>query len=429
MISRLTFLFILLVTNLSYAAPSNSVSQELVKRITESQKSLHTLESKINAETLKYQDQLNKEIATVKALRERASTIQRTADEQLMSIEKLSDRINKWREQDNYQKLLLQTYLEQQNITFEHAETSGVAINPKIFQLLRNELIDDLVPSWQQADVISTNGEVKPFNVLNIGPIQLAYNAQLQSGGLLENPVNQTLPNLVKGTSQNAQAVQLQQLNQTGIGSVTFDPTLGNATKLQNNQQGIVAHIKKGGVWALPILFFGLLALIAALLKSIQLIRLPRISNDFIEQLKSKKTALESQIPFKGAEKELVQIALVTPVSEQRDDLIVSYLMRHQHKVENYLGVVATTAAIAPLLGLLGTVSGMINTFMMMNTFGTGDAATVSGGISEALVTTELGLIVAIPSLIISALLNRKAKSYNAKLEANAIQISKFVMH
>lgn len=429
MITRLTILLFLLITGFSSTAVPNSVSQELVNRITGSQKSLQALESKINEETLKYQTQLNKELAVVKALREQATTIQRTADEQLMSIEQLSDRINKWREQDNYQKLLLQTYLEQQNIAFEHTGTSNVTANPEIFRHLRNELIDDLAPSWQQTDVISTNGEVKPFNVLNIGPIQLAYNSQLQTGGLLENPVNQTLPNLVKGVSQNAQAMQLQQLNQTGIGSVTFDPTLGNATKLQNNQQGIISHIKKGGVWALPILFFGLLALIAALLKSIQLIRLPRISNDFIEQLKAKKTSLEAQIPFDGAEKKLVQIALDTPISEQRDDQIVSYLMRHQQKVENYLGVVATTAAIAPLLGLLGTVSGMINTFMMMNTFGTGDAATVSGGISEALVTTELGLIVAIPSLIISALLNRKAKSYNAKLEANAIQISKFAMH
>tara|TARA_Y100001956_G_scaffold71451_1_gene76181 strand:+ start:217 stop:1506 length:1290 start_codon:yes stop_codon:yes gene_type:complete len=429
MITRLTILLLLLITGFSSKAAPNPVSKELINRITESQKSLQALESKINEETLKYQVQLDKELAAVKALREQATTIQRTADEQLMSIEQLSDRINKWREQDNYQKLLLQTYLEQENITFEHTGTGDIAIKPEIFQQLRNELIDDLAPSWQQTDVISTNGEVKSFNVLNVGPIQLAYNSQLQSGGLLENPVNQTLPNLVKGISQNAQAAQLQQLNQTGIGSVTFDPTLGNATKLQNNQQGIVSHIKKGGVWALPILFFGLLALIAALLKSIQLMRLPRISKDFIEQLNAKKTLLEVQIPFDGAEKKLVQIALDTPVSEQRDDQIVSYLMQHQHKVENYLGVVTTTAAIAPLLGLLGTVSGMINTFMMMNTFGTGDAATVSGGISEALVTTELGLIVAIPSLIISALLNRKAKSYNAKLEANAIQLSKFAMH
>ena len=62
---------------------------------------------------------------------------------------------------------------------------------------------------------------------------------------------------------------------------------------------------------------------------------------------------------------------------------------------------------------------------MMMTIFGTGDASTVSGGISEALITTELGLIVAIPSLIISALLSRRTKSYNAKLEANAIKLSK----
>ena len=70
----------------------------------------------------------------------------------------------------------------------------------------------------------------------------------------------------------------------------------------------------------------------------------------------------------------------------------------------------AVTAAAAPLMGLLGTVTGMINTFSLITIFGTGDAKSLSSGISEALVTTELGLIVAIPSLIFHALLLRMAK-------------------
>ena len=77
----------------------------------------------------------------------------------------------------------------------------------------------------------------------------------------------------------------------------------------------------------------------------------------------------------------------------------------------------ALTAAAAPLLGLLGTVTGMIKTFTLITIFGTGDAKSLSSGISEALVTTELGLIVAIPSLILHGLLSRMAKQKIGDLE------------
>jgi biopolymer transport protein ExbB len=77
----------------------------------------------------------------------------------------------------------------------------------------------------------------------------------------------------------------------------------------------------------------------------------------------------------------------------------------------------ALTAAAAPLLGLLGTVTGMIKTFTLITIFGTGDAKSLSSGISEALVTTELGLVVAIPSLILHGLLSRMAKQKIGDLE------------
>ena len=75
---------------------------------------------------------------------------------------------------------------------------------------------------------------------------------------------------------------------------------------------------------------------------------------------------------------------------------------------------------IAPLLGLLGTVTGMIRTFQMITLFGTGDPKLMAGGISEALVTTMLGLIVAIPLTFLASLLRERARELTEILEERA---------
>ena len=81
----------------------------------------------------------------------------------------------------------------------------------------------------------------------------------------------------------------------------------------------------------------------------------------------------------------------------------------------------ALAAATSPLLGLLGTVTGMINTFKLITVFGTGDPKRLSSGISEALVTTEYGLIIAVPCLLLFALLSRKSKGILASMEQTAV--------
>ena len=99
------------------------------------------------------------------------------------------------------------------------------------------------------------------------------------------------------------------------------------------------------------------------------------------------------------------------------------------HELERYLETLGTIAAISPLLGLLGTVTGIINTFKLITVFGSGDVKTLSGGISEALITTEFGLIVAIPSLLLHAFLSRKARGVVNEMEKAAVafinQVSK----
>ncbi|MEX0614652.1 MAG: MotA/TolQ/ExbB proton channel family protein, partial [Methylophaga sp.] len=84
-------------------------------------------------------------------------------------------------------------------------------------------------------------------------------------------------------------------------------------------------------------------------------------------------------------------------------------ILRETPAIERGLVTLAILAAVAPMLGLLGTVSGMIETFQSITLFGTGDPKLMSGGISQALVTTELGLAVAIPILLIHSALSSKS--------------------
>jgi len=89
--------------------------------------------------------------------------------------------------------------------------------------------------------------------------------------------------------------------------------------------------------------------------------------------------------------------------------------------LERFIALIALTAATAPLLGLLGTVTGMINTFNMITVFGTGDPRMLSGGISEALITTKFGLVVAVPALICHAFVTRKVKGVLGSMEQVSI--------
>ena len=89
--------------------------------------------------------------------------------------------------------------------------------------------------------------------------------------------------------------------------------------------------------------------------------------------------------------------------------------------MERFLSTLGMLASIAPLLGLLGTVTGMIDTFHVITQYGTGDPRMMSGGISEALVTTMLGLSVAIPLLLAHTLLNRAVDNMIGQMEEKAV--------
>lgn len=412
--------------HLVFAQPT--IDSELLERITRSKNELQEVQQKISAKSRDYSQRLEQKERSIQELRKTAAAQQRLADEQLLSLDKLKERVEQWATQSNYQSHMLNHYSDTIGISQKKETTKH------LLELIQERAESALSPAWQQAQVISAEGKLLQTPVLKLGPVEIALDNQNRSGGLLvrEAGLEAHIVDVFGSSTQS----DLWKLQAEGQGYFPFDPTLGNALQLRSQGEGLMEHLQKGGIWAIPIIFFGFLSLLIALIKTGQFLRLPKVDQSLAERLSDAAhqrhlhpelaANIQPMIASAGSlQRKLAQIAVDNPVSQQRDDLLVAYLMENKHLLEKYMGVVATSAAVAPLLGLLGTVSGMIDTFKMMTIFGSGDASTVSGGISEALITTELGLIVAIPSLIVSALLTRQIKSYTHKLENFAIKLSK----
>ena len=109
--------------------------------------------------------------------------------------------------------------------------------------------------------------------------------------------------------------------------------------------------------------------------------------------------------------------------AEVLEEILYERIIDAQVRLEKALPLVAVTAATAPLLGLLGTVTGMIDVFRQITNFANPESSELARGISEALVTTKFGLITAIPSLIVHALLSRRLQGLIAKMETFASRL------
>jgi len=112
---------------------------------------------------------------------------------------------------------------------------------------------------------------------------------------------------------------------------------------------------------------------------------------------------------------------------EDMENAVQEAILKEIPPMERFLSTMGMLAAIAPLLGLLGTVTGMIDTFHVITMHGTGDPRMMSGGISEALVTTMLGLSVAIPIMLSHTLLSRAVENCVGMMEEKAMALINIV--
>jgi biopolymer transport protein ExbB len=194
--------------------------------------------------------------------------------------------------------------------------------------------------------------------------------------------------------------------------------------------------VESGGVIAWVIVWLGALAALLVLLRALLIawaafgVRrafLAHIGRLVAADRTSEALRLCQRRPGAGPR---VMATLLTHIDRERatvEDLVAESILAETPSVERFGTAIGVFAAVAPLLGLLGTVTGMISTFDIITTHGTGDPKLLSGGISEALVTTELGLIVAIPALLLGTLLSGQANGVLSRLERMALRILNIV--
>lgn len=200
--------------------------------------------------------------------------------------------------------------------------------------------------------------------------------------------------------------------------TIGIDVTGGKTMILAEVEGGFLTLIRKGGLWIWPILFLALLSTAFGCVKFLALIRIREPGDAWINAIlnalrtndhaKATELARSASHPAGPVIEQLITLA--ERPADQAEETLYEQLMGVQSRAGSLLPVIAVTAATSPLLGLLGTVSGMITTFNLITVFGSGDPKPLAGGISEALVTTLFGLIVAIPALILHAFLSRRAQ-------------------
>ena len=221
----------------------------------------------------------------------------------------------------------------------------------------------------------------------------------------------------------------IQDFVENNDGQIPIDPTLGKALKITKGNDSLLEHLAKGGSVGAIIITLGFVCL---LIGSFKVYEIANFKTPALNDVKKILASIEAGKPsdaqdlasnLPGVGGELLGLGVQNYKTKQAnlEEILYEKIISSQPSLERFLPFMALTAAAAPLLGLLGTVTGMIKTFNLITIFGTGDAKSLSSGISEALVTTELGLCVAIPSLILHGLLSRKAKQKIGDLEQLSI--------
>jgi len=192
-----------------------------------------------------------------------------------------------------------------------------------------------------------------------------------------------------------------------------------------------------GGVLVWPILGLGLIAVIIVIERLWTLRRVRTNTEDLMTRVTeaARREDFEEATAICAREPGAVSRVLLAALSHRHhekaivEDAISESILQEVGTLERYLPTLRVIAAVTPLLGLLGTVTGMISTFEVITEFGAGNAKLLSGGISEALITTELGLAVAIPVLLVHNFLSSFVDRIVNAMEKHGLRLSITLSH
>jgi biopolymer transport protein ExbB len=278
-----------------------------------------------------------------------------------------------------------------------------------------------------EGKALDKQGRIQPGKVALVGPVAIFASASGDLAGPLQQELNKADPSVVP-VDQSLNAA-VRELVTTGKGQLALDATLGNAFKLSALKKSIFQRFAEGGLIMIPLLGLGVAVLILAAVKWLQLSRV-RLATERDLQLtlqhlenRERNKALEHARGIPGPAGHLLATAVEhsDEKKEYIEEVLYEKMLGARAKLERGLAFLALAATTGPLLGLLGTVMGMIATFQAISGLGSGDPKQLAAGISEALICTATGMAVAIPALLCHAFLSRKAKGILGSMEQTAV--------
>ncbi len=240
------------------------------------------------------------------------------------------------------------------------------------------------------ANVFDTDGTQQQQQVIRVGAYALLANGLYLQHDSDTNKLHQLQK---QPPARYHQAAQDFSTGKTSLAAITIDPTHGQLFNLLTLKPTFMQRINQGGMVGYIILALGAIGILIAVFRFLYL---SLVSQKIKHQIKHLDKPVDSN--------PMGRIALVyreyqdKPLNE-REIALQEAMIKEAPAVEHYNSLIKLLAAVTPLLGLLGTVIGMIITFQTITLFGTSDPKLMAGGISTALVTTVLGLSMAIPLL------------------------------
>jgi biopolymer transport protein ExbB len=293
-------------------------------------------------------------------------------------------------------------------------ELAGATTHPSIEEiqalwlLLQEEMTAAAQIASFDATVVQVDGTSEQRQVLRVGP----FSAYSEGDFLRFVPETGELLVLSRQPAARFREAAIEFAAQPGeVSSITVDPSRGSLLGMLSYTPSLRERIDQGGMIGMIIIALGTFGLLVACWRGLYLglvyfrirAQLQRLQNPSASNPLGR--VLKSVEGISLHDEELLQLKL--------DEAVLAEMPA----LERGNGVIKLLAATSPLLGLLGTVTGMILTFQAISLFGTGDPKLMAGGISQALVTTVLGLVVAIPLLFSHSIIAYLSRSMVQRLD------------
>jgi biopolymer transport protein ExbB len=302
------------------------------------------------------------------------------------------------------------------NIQFPNRESFLVELGSKMASANSLASIQDIEGLWyelqreitEQGKIVkftteyaTADGERVTSDVVRVGVFNLVF----EDGYLQYDSTTGNVTELQRQPEQSQYTSSAEDIMDSSNGYVGFglDVTRGGILALLVESPTLTERVNQGGIVGYCIIALGIVGLLIAIWRWIGL---TKDSRNVTAQLDSQTSSMDNPLgrvlsaydEAKGADVETVELKLHEAALKEMPDLTKGLLF------------IKVIAAVAPLMGLLGTVTGMIKTFQVITLYGAGDPKLMAGGISQALMTTVLGLVVAIPMVLLHTLVSGQSR-------------------